>query len=271
MNETRDLGFLKWRDEYAKYEDVNSELFKIAVKKENDLYNTAIKSISEKKRDQWTEEFEALPKAYEIYFSYFWLKYQINIRPDNRYIPTIEITVKNNKTHTFKDVTNYGNTNSRFWIIAAATKRDDYLSLFIYDEHFTLLKEIEHVGESAKSTDTEIFYLEAKNVFWSNKLYTITNTLEITKIYEESEEKYTLRLYKQKHCKDLFLLRHSAIYQDVAIIKNSILNWIEKGYGTKIPVTETIIAYNDYFVNNKQHIRYPKNHYLENVFLIEKK
>jgi len=252
MSEIRDLGFIKWKDEYAKYEDVSSSMFKEAVLEENTLFDSALKKIP-KLVDTWKSEFSALPSNYEIAYSFEWLNYQINIRPDNRYILSIEIANKNNKTKKFfENVVNYGSTKTKFWLITENQREN--LSLFIYDESLNLLKELPNVGESAISTDTDIYFTGARNVFWSDKLFRININLEPTLLYQEVEEKYTLKIKKQKLSSDIFLLRLSALYQDVAIIIENKPKWIIKGFGTKIPVTATTVAYDKYFIKENEKI-----------------
>ena len=80
----RDLGFIKWNDKYAKYEDMMGKNFKLGVAEENKEYNKAIKNLSPKSVESWEKEFYALENTYDILLTYHWSKYQINIRPDNR-------------------------------------------------------------------------------------------------------------------------------------------------------------------------------------------
>lgn len=269
MSDIRDLGFVSWKDKYAKYEDMTSELFKQTINEENKLYSEKIKSIKQSAVNSWKDEFNALPKTYDVLFSYHWLKYQIDVSPDNRYIPTLVISVKNSKQHTFKDVTKYGNTTSLFWIISDSSEGTEDQSLFIYDEQFNCIKEIKHVGDSASSTDNEIYYLEAKDIFWCNKVYKINNKLQVTKLYEEKVEKYSLSIEKPQYQTDIFILRKSAIYQDLAIItKENKLRWSAKGFGTKLPITSNATAFNTFFIDNEKKIAYPKNLYLERCFKI---
>ena len=265
----RDLGFVRWKDPYAKYETKDSVAFKEGIKEEQTIYNKAISDLDPKNVERWTTEFQALPKTYDILFSFSWLHYDIDVRPDNRYIPTLEIHIKNKNKKTFANIIEYGTTKNRLWLIYDSSNGKEQLSLFIYDENLSLVKEIENVGDTAVSNDDEIYFLSADHTFWFNKLYKITNSLETTQIYVEKEAKYILYLSSPKYQNTVFLLRKSAIYQDVGYIKINKIIWLEKGYGTKIPLKSETIAYNDFFVSSGKKINYPKHRYLEKAFYIK--
>jgi len=259
----RDLGFIKWSDKYAKYE--KEPAYSKGIKEEQVIYNTAIKSLPTKDIERWVEEFNKLPITYEILYSTKWLNYTIDVRPDDRYIPTIEININGKEKHTFKDLVDYGYNDKNLWLI---TEGSHAYSLFIYDANLKEHKEYKNVGETAVSTDDTIYYTSAENPFWFNKVVKLTDTRQI--LYEEREEKYVLYLKKPKYQKDIFVLRKSAIYQDIGILENDKLTWIAKGHGTKLPIDKDNIAYDKWFLHNGIKIKYPTNHYLEDVFLINK-
>lgn len=265
----QDLGFISWLDPYLKYEDMLSPVFHTEVKEENTIYDKAIQKIDKHKLNRWKQAFNKLPTTYDILHSFTWLKYKIDISPDNRYIPTLTISVKNKFIHKFNAVTTYGNTDTLFWFIADSTEGQEDLSLFIYDKHFELVKTVKQVGDTAVNTKTEIFYTGAYDYFWYNKIYKINNSLETTLLYEEQVEKYSLSLDLPSDQDDIFVTRRSALYQDIGILtynKKPNIMWLTTGFGTKIPIDKTTIAYDTYFEKSNKIINYPKDRYIKSTF-----
>jgi hypothetical protein len=265
----RDLGFISWVDPYAKYENMQSEVFHSAVKEENAIYNNAVEKIDREKLSKWKTAFSRLPKKHEVQYSFNWLKYKIEISPDNRYIPTLTISVKDKPINVFKDVNTYGYTNDLFWFIADSTDGQEDLSLFIYDKDFELVKLVKQVGDTAVNTKTEIFYTGAYDYFWYNKLYKINNNLETTLLYEEQVEKFGLSLDMPSGQDDIFVIRRSALHQDLGMLvfkDKPKIAWIANGFGTKIPIDKNTIAYDKHFDKNKKIIEYPKKRFIKSVF-----
>jgi protease II len=265
----QDLGFISWLDPYVEYENMLSPVFHTAVKEENTIYDKAIQKIDKHKLNRWKQAFNKLPTTYDVFYSFTCIKYKIDISPDNRYIPTLTISVKDKHIHVFKAVTTYGNTDTLFWFIADSTDGQEDLSLFIYDKHFELVKTIKQVGDTAVNTKTEIFYTGAYDYFWYNKIYKINNSLETTLLYEEQVEKYSLSLDLPSDQDDIFITRRSALYQDIGILtynKKQNIQWLTTGFGTKLPIDKTTIAYDTYFEKNNKMIKYPKDRYIKSTF-----
>lgn len=261
-----DQGFLKWKDVYGKYETTSYEK---GLKEEHSILNKAIKALPTKDLERWTNEFAKLPEKYEVLYSEKWAGHVIDVRPDNRYIPTIEINIKDGRKQIYKDILKYGTTDNHLWLITDSTSDNQNYSLFIYDTHIKLIKEIKNVGETAVSTDKHIYYTNAETTFWFNKIYKLNETLQKTLIYEEKEEKYILSLTKPKYQDNVFFLRKSALYQDLGLIEKDTVSWLEKGFGTKLPIDKNRVAKNTEFSNNGSTIAYPANRFIEDVFLIE--
>jgi len=264
-----DLGFISWIDPYKKYEDMLSPVFHNAVKEENAIYDKAVQKIDKQRLKKWYQAFSKLPETYEVLYSFTWQKYKIDISPDNRYIPTLTISVKDNTIHVFKAVTTYGNTDTLFWFIADSTDGQEDLSLFIYDKHFELVKTVKQVGDTAVNTKTEIFYTGAHDYFWYNKIYKINGDLETTLLYEEQIEKYTVSLDLPSDQDDIFVTRRSALHQDLGILINNsrpYIKWIATGFGTKLPIDKNTVAYDRYFIKNNKLIKYPKDRYIKSIF-----
>jgi len=261
-----DLGFLKWVDAYGKYE--KAPYYERGIKEEQAILNDTIKSLPTKDLDRWSKEFSRFPEKYEVLYSEKWADHIIDVRPDDRYIPTIEINIKDGRKQIFKDIQKYGTTDKYLWFISDSSDDKQEYSLFIYDTHIKLKKEVKKVGETAVSDKRNIFYTHAETTFWFNKIYKLNETLLKTLIYEEQEEKYILSLTKPKYQDDIFILRKSAIYQDLGLIEKDKVKWLDKGFGTKLPINRELIAYDKYFSNKGTKILYPVKRFLEEVFLI---
>lgn len=268
MSVDRDLGFIKWSDKYGKLENMKSQEFKIALRQEKETYNKVLEKIPESLIKAWSEEFDRLPKTYDNYYEFHWLRYTIKVCAHNRLRPTIRLEINSSTKLLLPGVNSFGKTSSRFWYIKDSTDGKEEQSLFILDEHLELLKEIKNVSEDAVSTAYEIFYTEQTKKFWSNKLFKINNGLSISKLYEEHEEKYVLSVLKPKNQDAVFLLRASAIYQDIGQITIDGVNWLDRGFGIKNPVDSKTLAYDSYFKHDGVKINYPPNNYLNSAFIM---
>ena len=267
MSVDRDLGFIKWNDKYGKLENMNSNEFKVALQQEKATYNKVLENVPDSLIKAWSQTYERLPKIYDYYYEFYWLSYTIKVCAHNRLTPTISL--ENNSTKLqLSSVNSFGKTTTYFWYVKDHSDGKEEQSLFILDEHLELVKEIKNVSEDVVSTGSDIFYTEQNKKFWSNTLFKITNGLTISKLYEESEEKYGLSVLKPKNQDAVFLLRKSAIYQDLAQITNGGLIWVDRGFGIKIPIDSKTLAYDSYFKHDGAKINYPPNNYLNSAFIM---
>ena len=257
----RDLGFIKWKDEFANYENRNSTEFINGVKEEEARYDDKLNTIDKERQNRWAQAFSDLPTKYEVLYSFKWLTYTFDVRPENAYCNTLETA-----SHSFNKVQDYGTTDDLLWLITDNSNEREDLSLFIYDKNLNCIKEIQKVGDTAVSFSNDIYFVGAEKTFWFNKIYRLSGK-EKKLIYSESEEKYVLSL--KSDGASVFIIRKSAVFQDIGILINDSLMWIEQGYGTKIPIDKDSIAFNQYFSRNSKIIKYPEGLFLEDLFSIK--
>ena len=172
----RDLGFIKWRDEFAKYENTKSSEFFKAVEEEESRYNNKVDNIDEKIKQRWLQKFADLPTSYEILYSFKWLNYTFSVRPENAYCNKLETD-----SRSFERVQDYGTTDDIFWIISDNSNSQEKLSLSIFDKNLNLLKEIENVGDTAVSFLKDVYFIAAEKTFWFNRIHTLSGKI----IYSE--------------------------------------------------------------------------------------
>ena len=264
----RDLGFIKWTDKYGNLEDMKSKEFKTAVAEEQAHYDSVYNKIPKDLVQKWESEFAKLPNFYETYYSFQWLSYTIRVCAHNRLANTLVVESNNKIKKKIKGATSYGKTSSRFWYIKDTSDGNEQSSLFILDEHLDIIKEIKSVGEEGESTNSDIYYVLAKDKFWPNKAYKINNFLKITSLYEEKEEKYILNIVKPLNQDDVFIIRKTAIYRDIGIVNIDEVTWLSRGFGVKIPIDNKAIAYDTFFTIQDEPVNYPKNLYLNYAFKI---
>jgi len=250
----RDLGFIKWKDEFADYENTKSAEFIKATLEEEARYNDKLDKTVTKR---WLQAFSELPKQYEVLYSFKWLHYTFTVRPENAYSNTLETA-----NQCFERVQEYGKADDFFWTISDKSNQRENLSLSIFDKNLNLIKEIEKVGDSAVSINKNLYYIGAEKTFWFNKIYTLSGKT----LYSEKEEKYVLSL--ETDGKTVFVIRKSALYQDIGFVVDEKVIWIEQGYGTKMPIDKDTIAFNRYFSRNSKIVEYPKGQFLETHFKI---
>jgi len=262
----RDLGFIKWTDKYGNLEDMKSKEFKTALAEENTLYNSVLNNIPKPLLKKWEDEFSRLKISYDHYYEFQWLSYTIKVRAQNRLANTVVIESNNNIKQTIRGATAFGKTSSRFWYIKDTSDGNEQSSLFILDEHLDIIMEIKDVGEEGESTHSDIYYVCSKTQFWPNKANRISNSLNITEIYEETEEKYILTFLKPLNQEQVFIIRKSAIYNDIGIVELDNIKWLSRGFGLKIPIDNKTIAYDTFFTFYGEKLNYPSDLYLEDAF-----
>lgn len=262
----RDLGFIKWTDKYGNLEDMKSQEFKSAVAEETAHYKTVFDAVPKELVKKWEMEFDKLPHKYDVYYTFQWLSYTIKVCAHNRLANTLVVESNNKIKKTIVGATAFGKTSSRLWYIKDTSDGNEQSSLFILDEHLDLIKEIKQVGEKAESTNSDIYYVLSKEKFWPNKVNKISNVLKITTLYEETEEKYILGISKPLNQNDIFIIRKSAIYHDIAIVNMDTIVWLAKGFGVKAPIDNKTIAYDRSFTTYGSEINYPHGLYLNDAF-----
>jgi hypothetical protein len=117
---------------------------------------------------------------------------------------------------------------------------------------------IQEVGETVTTDGLYLYFTEAEDTYWFNTISKMDmKTKKVKQIYKEKDKKYVLRIEKPENQPDIFITRICAIYQDIAIIKNDKLHWIDRGFGRKKPIAEGVTAYDSYFKINKKKVLYP--------------
>jgi len=267
----RDLGFIKWHDKYSVLEDMDSNEFKKGVFEEKTLYETILNTLPKIQVKKWENEYSKIQPISNPYYTFNWSSCLIHVYTQNRMYKTIVIETKEKK-QTIEGVCSFGNTSTYLWYIKDSTDGKEQWTLYILDADLEIKKSIPNVAENAESTLSDIYYVNTKDTFWFYKASKISNLLTITDIYEETEKKYVLTLIKptRESNPDIFILRKSALFQDLAVVltdnSNSKLKWLDKGFGIKLPLDKNTIAYDRHFIINGHKILYPQNQFLSDTF-----
>jgi dienelactone hydrolase len=262
----RDLGFISWKDELATFEDMKSQSYLQGVKVQRAIYNEAYRTVDSTLKKTWNKLFDSLPKDYPPYYSFRWAGHNIVISQQNRYIPTVHIEIINGTRLNVGGVRSYGVDQDCFWCIQDLSEGKEKLTLNVYSKNCKKIKTIQDVGETAAVRDGFLYYLKATDIFWFNELYCQDIHGDNYHIYEEKEQKYVLSILKPKGQEDMFLLRKSALFQDIGLIDEANIRWLAKGFGRKLPITRNAIAFDSLFIENKEKIYYPKGQFLVDVF-----
>jgi hypothetical protein len=264
--ETRDLGFIRWADPYGALEK-DGPLLKAAMRtEENRLQSYIDEHVNKTRLKIWQQLFASEPKFYPAYYNYRWGQYTIYVEAYSRYMPNYTIKSTKGKLLNLEGVLSFGTTETRLWSVEDKSAGREQLSLSLYDRDLKEVARIKDVGDSVGARGEEIYYLGAEDILWFNSLNVITTAHSGQRqhqLYKEKEPKYTLSIVQPKHQPDIFLLRKSALFQDLAIITDgSSLQWLVRGHGRKIPITRNIIAYNTYLKIGRTRVRYPLHHYI---------
>jgi hypothetical protein len=266
----RDLGFISWKDELANFEDIKSEEFKNSVELQKYFYKEAYNNVDSSLQKAWIKLFNALPKRYPPYYSFRWAGHTIVVSQQNRYIPSLYIEVMDGTKIHLEDVRAYGTDSELFWCIKDDSDGREKLSLTIYTNNFRRSVAIYNVGDTAAASDNEVYYTGATDIFWFNKILCV-GAKGNRVIYEEEEEKYILSLLKPKGQDEIFVLRKSALNQDIGLVNIDRVRWLVKGFGRKLPITSKSIAFDTYFTIEKNKIYYPSGLYLVDVYSRDEK
>ena len=262
----RDLEFISWKDELAGLEHMKTDEFKKALKEQQQHFNNAYSKINSGLKNTWLTLFRNLPSNYPPYYSFRWQGHTVYVCQQNRYIPSVYVEVMDGTTLDLGGVRAFGTGANIFWCIQDLSSGKEHLTLSIYSPILRRLYAIPDVGDSAVTQGDVLFYTKTENIFWFNKVYSVDLVGNTYSIYEEEEEKYILKLIKPKGQEDVFLLRKSAIKQDIGIINDYSVRWLSKGFGTKLPIDKTRIAFDTLFMHKKTKVYYPKEHYLVDVY-----
>jgi len=259
--ETRDLGFIKWTDQYGALEHNGTALI-AAIKEEETRLDTYVDKLDKDKIKVWQELFAKEPKTHPAYYNYRWQENTIYVSEFSRYMPNYTVKPPEGRPLNLEGVLSFGTTERLLWSVEDKSEGGEQLTLTLYNAKLDELLTIKDVGDSTGHRGDTIYYLGAEEVLWFNSLNLIRNKQSF-RIYKEEIPKYSLSIIQPKHQPDLFLLRKSALYQDLALITpQSRLEWIARGYGRKIPITRNIIAYDTYLKIEKMRVRYPPHHYI---------
>jgi len=257
----RDLGFIAWHDTYAAIEDVSGNAHKSALKTQKETYEKAQAQIAQSQKNTWSKLYEALPEEDASYYSFRWSGHTIHVGPAKSSGQKLKIDTMGGPVKHILAAGDFGTTASTFWCIQDLSDQKQQLSLITYSTKLRKTHAIKNVGETAASKDKDMYFLRAENVFWYNKVYVLRDEKEVL-IYTEPVEKYVLSLLKPKNQNDIFVLRVSAIYQDIGIIENDSVRWLKKGFGTKSPLSKNTFAFDNYLEIDNEKIPYPDQRFL---------
>ena len=264
MSLVRDLGFISWKDELASFDDMRTAEFRRGAAEQNGIYNSA--PVSKQLKKIWTILYKGLPHTYPPYYSFRWAGHTISVSQQNRYIPVVCIEVMDGKKYNFGGVVAYGIFEQKFWCIQDLSNGREMLTFNLYSHIMKKLTTIENVGDSAAYANNYVYYTNAEDIFWFNKIYRLDEAGNRELIYEEKEQRYILTILKPKGQEDIFVLRRSALNQDVGIIEDDDIRWLAKGFGRKIPINRKCIAFNSFFSNGRDKIQYPAGNFLVDVY-----
>jgi protease II len=256
----RDLGFIAWHDMYAAIEDVSGNAHKSAVKTQKDLYDQAQTLIAQSQKNTWSKLYEALPQEDSSYYSFRWSGHTIHVGAAKSSGQKLKIDTMGGPVKQIVAAGDFGTTASTFWCIQDLSDQKQQLSLITYSTKLRKIHTIKNVGETAVSKDKDMYFLRAENVFWYNKVYVLRDEKELL-IYTEPVEKYVLSLLKPKNQNDIFVMRVSAIYQDIGIIENDTVMWLKTGFGTKSPLSKNIFTFDTYLEIDNVKFPYPDHRF----------
>ena len=274
--DTRDLGFIRWTDMYGALEK-EGPLLKAALKEEEKrLQNYIDVNVNKTRLKIWQQLFASEPKSYPAYYNYMWNQHTIYVSTYSRYMPNYTIKPPKGRPLNLEGALSFGTTGTRLWSVEDKSAGREQLTLTLYDADLKEVDMIKDVGDSVAARGEDIYYLGAEDTLWFNSLNVLTTAhpnqdkdkdkgkgKHKHQIYKEKEPKYTLSIVQPKHQSDIFLLRKSALFQDLAIITDGgKLQWVVRGHGRKIPITRNIIAYNTYLKIGRTRVRYPPHHYI---------
>jgi len=257
-DDVRDLGFIAWSDPYARLEDYDSRFFKDAVKEEDQILQRQIDKIPSTIKYRWLKSFSDLPKNHKSYYTFVWNSYVISMNESSRLAPSMKITKNNHIVLDARAMRGFSIDASRIVIIRDLSDGKESMTLDLYDSNLNRLLTIDKVGETANIDEKYLYYIEAQDIYWFNKILRMDiKTKKVVQIYKENNKKWVLQIKKPEGQPDIFIIRTNAIYQDIGIIQNTKVKWISKGFGKKIPINKTTIAFDSQIVIDSENISYP--------------
>lgn len=254
----RDLGFIEWSDPYAEFEDITGPIFNKAVKEEDVILDKKLETITKSQKEKWLNAFDALPKKHNPYYSFDWNGFNISIGENSRLAPSL-LVEKTGKTQLNLPGMRGFTINEEVLVsIRDLSEGKESMTLDVYNKSLKKVLTIPKVGETVTTDELYLYYTEAEDTYWFNTISKMDmKTKKVKHLYKETDKKYVLRLEKPENQPDIFVTRICALYQDIAIIKNNKLHWIDRGFGRKKPIAENVTAYDAHFTINKKKISYP--------------
>lgn len=264
---TRKLDFIVWSDPYGQLE-TNKKKLNMAIKQENQNVSDFLSTIQPSRMKAWKRQFANLPEVYPAYYSLQWNHVKIYVCEHNRYIPNYTLKINNGKTMNIKGAISFGTTTKYFWTITDNSDGQERLTLSLYSPELVLKRTISDVGESATEKNGELYYLGAEDILWFNTLYVLNGPLQQPLLlYKEKEAKFSLQLIKSSHQPDVYIIRKSALFQQIGIIENYKIRWLPTElFGRKLPLINDAIMFDTYFIFEGQRIDYPDNQHILDAY-----
>jgi len=222
----RDVGFLSWKQPSAWMEEMSGKRWTSMVKKENDLFMKAVKSVcSEEELYSKSEEFSKANGT--MYFSYN----NIIIKLESSY-EYIWHYNDSKETHCVTDLCVDG--SYVYNIKEVGHGAQDYKVECINDEKILWSKS--HVGSQVYVYNNICYVLGLSNKLWYNSLIALdSKSGKVLKtLYEENDPKYNLRIVKGENA--LFLIREKSGTNNFFLVKGLAVHFVESTASLFYPI-----------------------------------
>jgi cephalosporin-C deacetylase-like acetyl esterase len=278
-NPWRDLGFARWFDPYAAYEDVESPQFKAALEAEAAAFNAGLTKVA---RAKPVKEFETLmsaalplePSAAQE--TALWRGTSVYIQHADGDRKNVWIVSGGTFVRKFTDLTSFGvdPESNLYFTITDIGNGDQTLQLAVYElgihsPHYT----IDPVGPHAAFKSEYLYYESITNQLRSSGIHRVdkrTGRKNYT-VYAEKDLRVSVELFAPPRQPDLFFRTANALSQRLARLTGHTFEWMtptppKDGEGeTLIPVTNDVYAGNTALVVDGDRIRYPRGAFLLDV------
>lgn len=277
--EWRRVGSEEWRDNLAGLENTDSTEFKEALKKEDAIWNSAIRKNSNAVQ-KWKTLFQKYQSAAypeTIDYAFICCKWQnriIHLQPGSTGY-TYNAWITDSKNHTLwsrKELTDiiWDSESDIFCTLCDIGKGAEDIELRVYKFENTpkLLWKRNPVGPSIAIHQGHLYYLGIENALRSHQLWSVSllTGKNASCLYDEKDKRIQLTL--QHKNSDLFLHAANALYQRYAIISSNQVHWkIPFQKSTIVPISLALYASNRGLHNltTKNTILFPDGEFIENA------
>lgn len=269
-----------YKDDLAILEDSSSSVFKKHVKNESRLFQTMINELDDE-IESWEDDYMKMTEnAYPIHPSYAQIQKTIesNGYTYNIYIQSsinnpsyfVWIICNNKIIWKHSDVKQFKEDSSSgiFGYIIDSTSGGEKNTLFVYklnNMKTTELYSKKDVGDSFAFNDDYIYYLKNNDDDLKYDDCICAQKLGgklVKKIYSEKNDKYQLTLVCPSNQTNVFLQRSNWLNQQVGVIKETSVEWIElPSSGSIFVVDENWFVLNDCLYKSGKKYKFPNKEY----------